>query len=80
MSHWKKQRLKEVNKILKVLGHRQHKNCVVFYENTSKMQLYKNKYSHRALIKNTNIKIALLRQNNYLSAKYNRQTNKQASK
>ena len=50
MSHWKKQRLKEVDKILKDLGHRQHKN-MCFYEHTSEMQLYKNKYSHRALIK-----------------------------
>ena len=28
MSHWKKQRLKEMNKILKGLGHRQYKTYI----------------------------------------------------
>ena len=45
MSYWKNQRLKEMNKILKGLGHL-HNTKHIFYEHTSGIANYtKNKYS-----------------------------------
>ena len=70
VSHWKKKRLKEMNKILKHLGHRQHKTYI--FMNTQVNSNYnQNKYKYKALIKDTN-KNCIIKTKKCLSAKYNK--------